>query len=70
MTNGGKIQTKKKRNGFIQTVNMSFTPPDAPPYPTSPEDERQDEEASTSAYAEILVCYILFTKENIDLRVF
>jgi len=35
---------------------MSFTPPEAPPYPISPDDEHQDEEGSTAAYAEILVC--------------
>jgi hypothetical protein len=38
---------------------MSLTPPDAPPYPTTPEDDDgQDEETSTAAYAEILVCWI------------
>ena len=36
---------------------MSLTPPDAPPFPISPDDEHQDEEASVAAYAEILVCY-------------
>ena len=35
---------------------MSITPPDAPPYPTTPEDDRPDEETSAAAYAEILVC--------------
>jgi len=49
---------KQKKNGFIQTKKMSVTPPEAPPYPTTPEDDRQDEEASTAAYAEILVCWI------------
>ncbi|CAF0905178.1 unnamed protein product [Adineta ricciae] len=33
---------------------MSLTPPDAPPFPISPDDEHQDEEASVAAYAEIL----------------
>jgi hypothetical protein len=42
---------------------MSLTPPDAPPYPTTPEDERQDEETSTAAYAEILVRCTLFRKK-------
>ncbi|CAF0765825.1 unnamed protein product [Adineta steineri] len=34
---------------------MSFAPPpDAPPYPATPDQENQDEETSTAAYAEIL----------------
>ncbi|CAF3980199.1 unnamed protein product [Rotaria magnacalcarata] len=33
---------------------MSISPPEAPPYPTTPEDDRENEETSTSAYAEIL----------------
>ncbi|UJR34201.1 hypothetical protein I4U23_021607 [Adineta vaga] len=33
---------------------MSFTPPDAPPFPVTADDEHQDEEASVAAYAEIL----------------
>jgi hypothetical protein len=37
---------------------MSVTPPEAPPYPTTPEDDRQNDETSTAAYAEILVCLI------------
>lgn len=37
---------------------MSITPPDAPPYPTTPEDERPDDETSAAAYAEILVRFI------------
>lgn len=38
---------------------MSITPPDAPPYPSTPEDDRPDEETSAAAYAEILVCSFL-----------
>ena len=34
---------------------MSVSPPDAPPYPTTPADEQENEESSTAAYAEILV---------------
>jgi hypothetical protein len=37
---------------------MSITPPEAPPYPTTPEDNLQDDEAFAAAYAEILVCFI------------
>ncbi|CAF0866926.1 unnamed protein product [Rotaria sordida] len=33
---------------------MSISPPEAPPYPTTPEDDRENDEASISAYAEIL----------------
>ena len=45
---------------------MSITPPDAPPYPTTPEDERIDDETSAAAYAEILVRFIdnIFKKQN------
>ncbi len=32
---------------------MSVTPLKAPPYPTTPENDRQDEEISTAAYAKI-----------------
>lgn len=39
---------------------MSVSPPEAPPYPTTPEDDHENDEASTSAYAEILVCPIDF----------
>jgi hypothetical protein len=48
---------------------MSFTPPDAPPYPLSPDDEHQDEEASAAAYAEILVGSRKNTVNRIDLAV-
>lgn len=34
---------------------MSVSPPEAPPYPTTPEDDQQTIESATSAYAEILV---------------
>ncbi|CAF4588755.1 unnamed protein product, partial [Rotaria sp. Silwood1] len=33
---------------------MSISPPEAPPYPTTPEDNHENDETSTSAYAEIL----------------
>ena len=56
-----------KNGGSIQTVNMSISPPDAPPYPTTPEDDRPDEEASSAAYAEILVRWIL-RKKRFDWR--
>jgi hypothetical protein len=49
---------KQKKNGFIQKIQMSVTPPEAPPYPTTPTDSRQDDEISAAAYAEILVCFI------------
>jgi hypothetical protein len=44
---------------------MSFTPPEAPPYPISPDDEHQDEEGSTAAYAEILVCLKIVNSNSI-----
>ncbi len=54
--NGRDIQTKFKEEFIRNNCRMSFTPPEAPPYPISPDDEHQDEEGSTAAYAEILVC--------------
>ncbi|CAF2587098.1 unnamed protein product [Rotaria sp. Silwood2] len=33
---------------------MSISPPEAPPYPTTPEDDRENDETSAAAYAEIL----------------
>lgn len=39
---------------------MSISPPEAPPYPTTPEDGHENDEPSTSAYAEILVRYFIF----------
>ncbi len=50
---------KQKKNGFIQTRKMSVSPPEAPPYPTTPEDNHQDDETSAAAYAEILVCVLV-----------
>jgi hypothetical protein len=53
--NGRNSQTKKKE--FYSKHKMSVSPPEAPPYPTTPEDERQDDETTAAAYAEILVCF-------------
>ena len=59
MRNGGLIQTKKKEYNSVffsvETRKMSVTPPEAPPYPTTPEEIHQDDEASVAAYAQILV---------------
>ena len=43
---------------------MSVTPPEAPPYPSTPEEDQRTVETSTSAYAEILVRASFFRWEN------
>lgn len=45
---------------LVQRKTMSVTPPEAPPYPTTPEEDHHRDERATSAYAEILVrCFFL-----------
>lgn len=39
---------------------MSVTPPEAPPYPTTPEEIHPDDDASVAAYAQILVRFFFF----------
>ena len=44
VTNGGNIQIIKKETVLFKTSKCLVTPPEAPPYPTTPEDDRQDDE--------------------------
>ena len=52
-----KQQQKRKKLEYfyIETKEMSVSPPEAPPYPTTPEENHPDDEASLAAYAQILV---------------
>ncbi|CAF5131997.1 unnamed protein product, partial [Rotaria sp. Silwood1] len=48
------LDQSRNRSRNRNISRMSISPPEAPPYPTTPEDNHENDETSTSAYAEIL----------------